>query len=533
MSEPPRQEQWTTRLGVIAAVAGSAVGLGNFLRFPGKAAEYGGGAFMIAYFCALIFLGLPIGWVEWTLARMGGLRGFHSAPGVLQAITGQRRWRYFGIIGVIIPVIIFMYYVYIEAWCLGYAFNFFAGKMNFADTAASGTFFTQFTGIKENGSAWQFDLQHAGGYLIVCLILNFWLTYRGIARGIEKFCNIAMPALLIMAIVVLVRVLTLGTPDLAHPERSVMTGLGFMWNPQWELLKNPNVWLEAAGQIFFSLSVGFGIVINYASYLRRKDDLVLNNLSAASANEFAEVVLGGLITLPAAVAFLGIAAVAGQGTFGLGFNVLPMVFATMPGGQWIGGLFFFLLFLAAITSSISMVQPALAFVEEALDLTRRASTALLASIMLVGVIFVVHFSQDLKALDTLDFWGGTFLIFIFACAQVYLFTRVIGLEKGWAAVHEGASLRIPLIFKFILRWITPAYLLIIFVLWLAVNVFGYRFGGGEVKIPSYITDLSFDEKGNSVAKWSVALIVLLGLGFALLARSSKRLNHTTTASSDS
>ncbi len=136
-------------------------------------------------------------------------------------------------------------------------------------------------------------------------------------------------------------------------------------------------WLAASGQIFFSFSAGFGIIINYASYLRRNDDVALSGLTAASVNEFFEVCLGGLITLPAAFIFLGAAATK-QGTFGLGFNALPNVFAVMPGGRFFGFGWFFMLFLAAITSSISMLQPVIAFFEEGLGLKRHASVTFLA-----------------------------------------------------------------------------------------------------------------------------------------------------------
>ena len=118
MSE--QKQQWASRLGVILAVAGSAVGLGNFLRFPGNAAQNGGGAFMIPYFCALLFLGIPIGWAEWAMGRYGGRKGFHSAPAIM-GVFGAGPWaRYFGIIGVLIPLVVYFYYVVIESWCLGY-----------------------------------------------------------------------------------------------------------------------------------------------------------------------------------------------------------------------------------------------------------------------------------------------------------------------------------------------------------------------------------------------------------------------------
>src|ERR671913_869786 len=120
-------QEWGSRIGVILAVSGSAVGLGNFLRFPGQAAANGGGAFMIPYFCALLFLGIPIGWAEWTMGRYAGRKGLHSAPAVMGLFGKGSIARYLGVIGVLIPLAVSFYYTYIEAWCLGYAWYFLTG----------------------------------------------------------------------------------------------------------------------------------------------------------------------------------------------------------------------------------------------------------------------------------------------------------------------------------------------------------------------------------------------------------------------
>ena len=582
------KETWNSRIGVILAVSGSAVGLGNFLRFPGKAAQFGGGAFMLAYFISFLIIGLPICWAEWTMGRQGGRYGFNSCPGILNAIVRKPYAKYLGIIGFIIPVIIYMYYVNIEAWCLGYAAHFALGDMQFGNAAESGAFWGKFIGIGSDGSAMGFHMDQVGFFLFVVFLLNFYLIYRGLNRGIELFCKYAMPTLVLLAVVILVRVLTLGAPDAAHPNNNVANGLGFMWNPNkvflhetmiftgqkpdvetiratgkdvlevtelekdqyrvrtkielvgksviakakaqvendpshreivtitvWKQLRNPNLWLEAAGQIFFSLSVGFGIILTYASYLSRKDDIVLSGLAATSANEFCEVGLGGLISVPAAYAFLGVAGVAGQGTFGLGFNVLPLVFAEMPAGELFGFLFFFLLFLAAVTSSLSMLQPGIAFMEEAMGINRKQSVAILGIITAVGCMFVAYFSAGIKALDTLDFWCGTFLIFILATIQIIIFSWNLGIEKGFEVAHQGAIMKIPSFFKPIMKFVTPAFLLIIFFLWILVNVFGWDFQTGEKAVSGYVTDL-FSEEPNEVAWMSVLLIIATGMFCGLI-----------------
>ncbi len=551
MSVAPK-EAWSSRLGVILAVAGSAVGLGNFLRFPGLAAQYGGGAFMIAYFISLLLIGIPICWTEWTLGRFGGRNGYHSTAGIFHALLKKPWAKYLGVIGFVVPVIIYMYYVYIEAWALGYAVNALLGNLS-VEGRDYGAFFGSFTGAASDGVAFKFGVGDVGLFVVIVYLLNFLFIYRGISKGIEMVCKFAMPALIGIAIIILIRVLTLGTPDLAKPDQNVINGLGYLWNPGavavidaggievarypdasgipaayqtdaftfkdldlWLSLMNPQLWLAAAGQIFFSLSVGFGVIITYASYLRGKDDVVLSGLTATSANEFCEVGLGGLITVPAAFMFLGTAGIVGQGTFGLGFNVLPQVFALMPAGHLFAAIFFVLLFIAAVTSSLSMLQPGIAFLEEGLGIERKASVALLGLMTAVGTLFVWYFSKDLKALDTMDFWVGTVMLFVQATILVIIFGWGLGIPRGWEIAHEGAEMRIPSLFKPIIKYVTPAYLIGIFTMFMLQNIFGwnYSFSDPVFQPTGYMKDL-VGANTNSVAQLTIGFVIII-TGFALV-----------------
>lgn len=518
------KEVWSSRLGVILAVAGSAVGLGNFLRFPGLAAQYGSGAFMLAYFVSLLVIGIPICWVEWALGRYAGQQGFNSSPGIFYYLIRHPWGKYIGVLGAIIPVVIYMYYVYIEAWCAGYAWYFLTGQLNLGKEVADyADFWARFVGATADGVALGGGHNTAVIFLVLVFILNFFLIYRGLVKGIEWFCKFAMPALVLLAVVLVVRVLTLGTPNPALPDQSVLNGLGYMWNPgDWQTqLRNPQLWLAAAGQIFFSLSVGFGVIITYASYLTRKDDVVLSGLSASSANEFCEVALGGMITVPAAFVFLGAAGIAGQGTFGLGFKVLPLVFSEMPLPALFGFIFFFLLFLAAITSSLSMLQPGIAFLEEGLGLNRKQSVALLGLLTAIGTAFVVYFSKDLKALDTMDFWIGTVCLFVMATILVIYFGWGLGIERGWQEAHVGAEMQIPKIYKFIIKYVSPLYLLGIFVLFLLFNVFGWDPATGHFSPTGYVKDLIGPE-ANSVAQFTVLFLLIFVTFFCILTASAGR-----------
>jgi len=468
------QEQWGTKLGVILAVAGSAVGLGNFLRFPGQAAANGGGAFLIPYFCALLLLGIPIGWAEWAMGRYGGLRGLHSAPGIMGVIGKSSLARYLGVSGALIPLGVSFYYVFIETWTFGYFLKYITGGIGVDVTqsvpdqaAAAASFYNSFTGTAADGVLFTGDSRFTVISWIVVFSINIFFIFRGLSKGIEKFCSYAMPAMAVLAVIVLIRVLTLGTPDPNLPGQSVINGLGYMWNPDYSRLTNFQTWLAAAGQIFFSLSVGFGVIINYASYMKRNDDVALSGLTASATNELFEVGFGGMITLTAAFVFLGLSgttAAVATGSFSLGFATLPVVFAHMgPLGNFIGAAWFFMLFLAAITSSLSMYQPSVALLKESLGWTHGKATAGIAALGTIGAILTLWFTQGGAFWSTIDFWVGTFLIFVMAGVQIIYFSWVFGIDRGWKEIHAGASIQIPPIFKFIMKYVAPAYLIIVFV----------------------------------------------------------------------
>jgi SNF family Na+-dependent transporter len=475
------KEQWGSRLGVILAVSGSAVGLGNFLRFPGQAAANGGGAFLIPYFCALIFLGIPICWAEWAMGRYAGQKGFHSAPAIMGVIGKGRPWRYAGVLGVMIPLAVSFYYTFIASWCLGYFYAYVTGStgidpsMAIAEqTAASTQFYNDFTGTSGNGLIYGSLGIPTVAFWAVAFGLNIYLILKGISKGIEKFVSFAMPLMAVCALIVLIRVLTLGTPDPSLPDQNVMNGLAYMWNPDYAALANPQTWLAAAGQIFFSISVGFGIIVNYASYVKPSDDVALSGLTAAATNEVFEVGFGGLITLTASFVFLGLTgtiAAVSAGTFGLGFQTLPVVFAQMGAiGPLVGAVWFFMLFLAAVTSSVSMYQPAVAFFQESLGLDRKRGTLYVVAICLVGSFLVIYFTQGSIFWSTIDFWVGTFLILVMAMIEIIAFSWIFGIDVGWDEIHRGAEIQIPWVFRFIMKWVAPVYLLIVLIAFCVTNL---------------------------------------------------------------
>ncbi len=519
MKDSPKAEQWTSKIGVVLAVAGSAVGFGNFLRFPGLAAQFGGGAFMVAYFCSFLLLGIPLSWIEWAIGRHAGSKGAHSVAGAYHILTKSAVWKYIGIVSILTPMVLAMYYLYLEGWTLGYAYNILMGNLQFDQAEGFTNYFVQFTGLEGNGAAFDLSNSNVLIFYAIALILNIVLLYRGIQKGIEWFCRVSMPILLVLSLIVIVRVLTLGTPDASHPNRNLNEGLGYMWNPNKIVLQidgktvdmlpansseeehaqliaqvkqenpnktvqvvdigfigglsNPQLWLNAAGQIFFSLSIGFGLIMTYTSYIKKDEDIALSAITSNAANEVAEVGIAGMMIIPASVAFLGVAAAAGASTFGLGFNVLPQVFAAMPGGQFFGFIFFALLFLAALTSSIALMQPSVAFLEEFWPLSRKQSVSIAITLLSVGTLIVAWFTgDDLIALDTLDFFYGTLSLYISCGLMIYVFTRVWGTENGIKELNHGGLIQIPRFMPVIMNYVTPSILIIIFGSWLYTNIVG-------------------------------------------------------------
>ncbi|NLE64385.1 MAG: sodium-dependent transporter [Elusimicrobia bacterium] len=462
------RDTWGSRIGIIMAVAGSAIGLGNFLRFPAKAAANGGGAFLIPYLISFLLLGLPLMWIEWTLGRFGGGFGHGTAPGIFHSIWEKNRFiRYFGVIGIFGPIVILAYYTFIESWTLGYSFFALTGQLaGLKDQVALQGFLSGYQGLSTggpfNGLGWAYL------FFTATFAINMFVVYHGIKGGIERLCQWALPLLFGCALILLIRVLLLGTPDPTKPDWNIMNGLGYLWNPDFSALLSGKVWLEAAGQVFFTLSVGIGVILTYASYLKKGDDVALSGLTAASTNEMTEVILGGTIIIPAAFVFFGpndIQTIAQGGIFNLGFVTMPMILNQLPWAIFFTFLWFFLLFLAGVTSSVSLAQPAIAFLEDEFNIDRKRAVGIFAAATFVLCQPAIFFLKN-GVVDELDFWGGTFFLVIFGLIEVILFAWVLGMNNAWDEVHKGADMRIPRIYKFIIKYITPTFLFAILGTWL-------------------------------------------------------------------
>ncbi|MFQ6103664.1 MAG: sodium-dependent transporter [Candidatus Glassbacteria bacterium] len=506
------RERWGTKLGLILAMAGNAIGLGNFLRFPVQATQNGGGAFMIPYFTAFLLLGIPLMWMEWAMGRYGGLRGVGSTPGIFRSVWSKAAASYLGILGVLLPLIIVIYYTYIESWTLAFSFFSITGKYFGASTReAMGNFLTSFQGVDE--SSYFKSILPAYTFFLITLTINIIVLWKGISRGIEKLARIAMPILFLFAIILVVRVLTLGSPVPEHPEWSIGGGLAFIWNPNLAMLSDGSIWLAAAGQMFFTLSVGTGSILVYASYLRKTDDIALTGITTAVTNEFSEVILGGTIAIPAAFAFFGATetlAIARGGAFDLGFQSLPVIFQKIPVGNIFGCLWFLLLFFAGVTSSVAQSQPSVAFLHDELGLSRHRAVMVLGLLIFLCAQPVIFFLGH-GFLDEMDYWAGTFGLVLLAAVEMILFAWVFRMERAWDEIHRGAGIRIPRVFYYIMKYVTPLYLIVLLIAW-------FYQSGIDVLLMRNVPP------GDEAYRWGARILIAgLAIIIALLVRLSLRM----------
>ncbi len=452
------REHWSTRLGLILAMAGNAVGLGNFLRFPTQAADNGGGAFMIPYMIAMLIIAVPLMWTEWAIGRYGGAKGHGTTPAIFQLLWKNPIAKYIGALGLFVPFVVLCYYIYIESWTLGYSFFSLFGMLPHPDpNLPRDEFLKPFSQFLLSYTAPSFT---AYLFFLLTVVFNAYILYRGISGGIEKFARIAMPTLFILALILMVRVVLIETPN-----GTAVQGLDFLWHPDFSELSNPKVWLAAAGQVFFTLSLGFGAIITYASYIKKDDDIVASGLSAASLNELAEVILGGSIAIPAAVAFFGVVnaqSVAESGAFNLAFVSLPAIFSNLTGGDILGFFWFFLLFFAGATSSVAISMPVVAFLEDEFGLSRKVAVSVTVAFTFLVAQIPIFMP---KALDEMDFWAGTFFVVLFALLEVVIFFWFFGGKRAWEEINRGGLFKVPKIYYYILRFVTPVILFVILATW--------------------------------------------------------------------
>ncbi|MDT0689980.1 sodium:calcium symporter [Salegentibacter sp. F188] len=457
-----KKEVWGSRLGLILAMAGNSVGLGNFLRFPVQAVQNGGGTFIIPYLVCFLLMGIPLLWIEWSMGRFGGRRGHHSTPFILGSMHSGSLWKYVGVFGIFTNIAVAAYYCYIESWTLSYTFHSIRGTFTGLSQTEVAGYFNDYVSMGTNF----FGIPNeAIFFFIICILINTYILSRGLA-GIERVAKIGMPLLILFGGFLAIRGLSLGTTAASEefPLANAWDGLNYLWTPQYESLLLPGVWLAAAGQIFFTLSVGMGTIHCYAAYMDSKDDIALNATSAGFTNEFVEVVLGSLIVVPIAAGYFGLDWVKENIGFGMAFQSMPFLFS-----QWgpvlaaLAGIFWFgLLFFAGITSSLAMGTPWMGFMRDEYGWGQNKGALSFGFLTLcLGFPCVIFYQHGF--FDQYDYWAGTVSLVIFALAETILFAWVFGIDKGWKEINDGADIKIPVIFKWVIKYITPLLLIFVFV----------------------------------------------------------------------
>jgi len=503
-----KRETWQTKIGLIFAAAGNAIGLGNLLRFPSKVALYGGGAFMVPYFVALFLLGIPLMLIEWVIGRYAGAKGHGSMTGIIGSFFNHSYGsRVLGSIGVSIPVLIVCYYIYIESWTLGFAFLSLLGKMPQPvqspdyKTAMEPyvSFFKDYTKPSHIDLGFLVITQPsltALVFLVITLAINWVILQRGIVKGIELTAKYGLPLLILMG-------LFLGFVSLSMNGWKGVEGLLFIYTPDFSKLSDRQVWLEASGQIFFTLSLGMGAIATYASYVKRNEDVVKAGLWTAGLNEFVEVVIGASIAIPAAFAVFGALAVpelAKEGTFRLGFMTMPAILMSLPLGSLLSTVWFFLLFIAALTSSLALTQPLVALLED--EMRWDHSEAVNVSMLLVSAgAFLSAFVPGF--IDDVDFWAGTLMLLFFGLLEIIIFVWVFGVNNFHRELNTNSFIKIPKALVYFFAVVSPAFLIILLYFW------------GVTELPQV---LSQTEPGVLIARAFVIFVLVLIAFFSVESR---------------
>ncbi|WP_315582907.1 sodium-dependent transporter [Actinomyces viscosus] len=428
LQAPPR-EQWSGQLGFLMAAIGSAIGLGNIWRFPGVAYTNGGGAFIVPYVIALLAAGLPILFLDYALGHR--FRG--SPPAVFRRMSTRLEW--LGWFQVFICFVIMTYYAVVVAWSLRYMF--FSFNIAWGDDA--GGFFERYIGMDRLGSEVGYSPTLVMGVALPLLFVwafGLVVTALGVSGGVERANKIFLPLLVLMFAALVVRALML--PGAGE-------GLNALFTPKWSALLDYKVWMAALGQIFFSLSVGFGIMLTYASYLqRRRSNLVGTGLVAGFANSSFELFAGiGVFATLGFMAHTQGIELSDMKITGpsLSFVTFPTVIAQMPGGALFGVLFFASFAMAGLTSFISIIQVVAAGVGEKLGLTPKVAS-LVVGIPAAVVSFVLFAtSSGLPDLDVVDAFinniGVVASAIIMCVAVAWVLRRARLLQDHLNAVSES------------------------------------------------------------------------------------------------
>ncbi|KCZ54043.1 symporter [Hyphomonas beringensis] len=433
-----KTEHWGSRFGFIMASVGSAVGLGNFWRFPYTAGENGGGAFILFYIICVLLIGMPLLMAEYAMGRKSGMSAIEGIQSLARAESRSQNWGIAGWVGSLTSFFILSFYMVISTWLMAFLIQSFGGFEGM-DASSSGQNFVDTIGQGEHPmrSRW-----YMLGLLALFLIANIIVVGRGVKGGIEKVATVLMPAFFIMLLVVVG--FSIANGDTAK-------AVSFIFEPKWEDV-GFKTFLAALGQAFFSLSIGVGLMITYGAYLE-PDTNIPRSSGLIVASDTLVALIAGFAIFPI-VFSAGLDPSSGPSLF---FISMPVAFGSIPGGAIMAPVFFGLALFAAFTSSISLMEVAVSWLEE-----RQGVTRLGASIGVGYVLFMIGAAYvfSLDYLDFMDFMTEGLLLPLGGLLASYFAGWVLSREMLTSELGEGTIMNA---WRFLIRWFVPPFIFLILV----------------------------------------------------------------------
>ena len=456
-----KTDTWGSRFGFIMAAVGSSVGLGNFWRFPYTAGENGGGAFIVIYLLCVLLVGLPLLMAEYSMGRKSGMSAIEGIESLARAESKSGNWGVVGWVGSLTAFFILTFYMVISVWLIAFLLQAPTGRFEGMDAAASATNFVDTIGQGENGTSRKWGIL---GLLFLFLVANVFVVGRGVKGGLERVATILMPAFFIMLLVVV---------GFAVSQGDVAKTAAFLFEPKWEDV-GFKTFLSALGQAFFSIGVGVGLMITYGAYLDSQTDIPRSSSIVVTADTFVALIAGFAI-FPIVFA-AGLDPASGPSLF---FISMPVAFGGVEGGTIFATVFFALALFAAFTSSISLMEVGVSWLEERQGVTRFGAALGVGFVLwMIGAAYVF----SLEYLDFVDFMTEGLLL--------PLGGLLVAVFAGWILsrnmlTSELGEDNVMNIWRFLIRWFVPPF--VAFVL-----VFGFLDkiqDQYQVQLPGFLTTL--------------------------------------------
>lgn len=441
MDKKVKNSKFSSRLGYVLAVAGSAVGLGNIWRFPYLAAKYGGGIFLLVYLILTVTFGYVLIVSETALGRMTQ----KSPIGAFKSF-GQGIWyKIGGWINAVIPILIVPYYSVIGGWVIKYLVEYVKGN---AEILAQDNYFNNFISDSFNVEFW----------FVIFALFAFLTILGGVKNGVERSCKVMMPLLVLLAIMVVIYSVT---------RPGAIEGVKYLLIPNFDNFSMMTI-VAAMGQMFYSLSIAMGILYTYGSYLEKDVDIE-KSTKQVELFDTAIAILAGLMIIPAVFAFSTEAAASLQAGPSLMFITLPKVFASMGAGTIAGILFFLLVFFAALTSAISLLETSVSSLSQQFRISRNKAIFIMAVVMLVfGTTSCLGYGVwdfisifGMAFLDFYDFLTNSIMMPIAALATCILIIKVVGFQKIIDEIKISSSFKREKMYVFFMKYLASFFLIII------------------------------------------------------------------------